>query len=279
MSRTVLEPEPEPTDSIEELSLELGALALATCAETLPVAASSRDPANTLTILENPRFAADRVLAKLEPDFGRRFALRTSQPQDLRFYVVWKIPGCDTPTRFSGLHIGLGSRAYSQILTLNNNTFIGLPFKRVDYLREPERQQAPVEFAARLFYILLAMIQPVPSLKVGASVYLKLESFEPEWRQALVIRIRKQNLVLAVRALEAELEEKWEKVSFFELEGKKFIMVVGEMPGSGTSSANPVEKVESVPHRFALLGSQPKNPENRILITINICGKKEIDFD
>lgn len=174
----------------------------------------------------------------------------------------------------------MGSRAYSQILTLNNNTFIGLPFKRVDYLREPERQQAPVEFAARLFYILLAMIQPAPSLKVGASVYLKLESFEPEWRQALVIRIRKQNLVLAVRALEAELEEKWEKVSFFELEGKKFIMVVGEMPGSGTSSANPVEKVESVPHRFALLGSQPKNPENRILITINICGKKEIiDFD
>lgn len=89
MSRTVLEPEPEPTDSIEELSLELGALALATCAETLPVAASSRDPANALTILENPRFAADRVLAKLEPDFGRRFALRTSQPQ---------IPGCDTVT-------------------------------------------------------------------------------------------------------------------------------------------------------------------------------------
>lgn len=222
MFRTVLEPEPEPTDSIEELSLELGALTLATCAETLPFAASSRDPANTLTILENPRFAEDRVLAKLEPDFGRRFALRTSQPQDLRFYVVWKIPGCDTPTRFSGLHIGLGSRAYSQILILNNNTLIGLPFKRVDclvegrerYLREPERQQAPVEFAARLFYILLAMIQPVPSLKVGASVYLKLESFEPEWRQALVIRIRKQNLVLAVRALEAELEEKWEKVSF-----------------------------------------------------------------
>ena len=186
MFRTVLEPEPEPTDSIEELSLELGALALATCAETLPFAASSRDPANTLTILENPRFAEDRVLAKLEPDFGRRFALRTSQPQDLRFYVVWKIPGCDTPTRFSGLHIGLGSRAYSQILILNNNTLIGLPFKRVDclvegrerYLREPERQQAPVEFAARLFYILLAMIQPVPSLKVGASVYLKLESFE-----------------------------------------------------------------------------------------------------
>ncbi len=162
MSQPSPEPEPEPLDSHSEaLVEELSNLSLVQRADSLPVASSSAEsPTGSVTILENPRFSQERVLTELDRDFSRRFALRTSQPTDLRFYVVWKIPECGAPTQFSGLHLGVGSRAYSRILALNNNTFIGLPFRRVDclvegreqYLREAERQQAPVEFAARVFY-------------------------------------------------------------------------------------------------------------------------------
>lgn len=162
MSQTSPEPEPEPSDSNSEaLVEELANLSLVRRSDNLPVAASSTDnPRSSVTILENPRFPAEQVLQELDRDFTRRFALRTSQPEDLRFYVVWRIPECETPTQFSGLHLGLGSLAYSRILALNNNSFAGLPFRRVaglvdgreQYLREADRQQAPVELAARVFY-------------------------------------------------------------------------------------------------------------------------------
>ena len=162
MSQPSPEPEPEPLDSNSEASVEeFSTLSLVQRSDSLPVAASSTEtPEPSVTILENPRFAEERVLQELDRDFSRRFALRTAQPVDLRFYVVWRIPECAAPTQFSGLHLGVGSRAYSRILALNNNTFAGLPFRRVDclvdgrehYLREADRQQAPVEFAARVFY-------------------------------------------------------------------------------------------------------------------------------
>lgn len=72
------------------------------------------------------------------------------------------------------------------------------------------------------------MISSAPTWKVGSTVYLKLDSFEPEWRQALIVIVRKEQLVLAVRVLDPELEDRWEKVSFFEVKGMKFIMVEGE---------------------------------------------------
>ena len=162
MSQPSPEPEPEPLDSNSEaLVEEFSTLSLVQRSDSLSVAASSTEnPESSVTILENPRFAEERVLQELDRDFSRRFALRTAQPVDLRFYVVWRIPECAAPTQFSGLHLGVGSRAYSRILALNNNTFTGLPFRRVDclvdgrehYLREADRQQAPVEFAARVFY-------------------------------------------------------------------------------------------------------------------------------
>lgn len=72
------------------------------------------------------------------------------------------------------------------------------------------------------------MIASAPTSKVGSTVYLKLDSFEPEWRQALIVTVRKEQLVLAVRVVDSELEDKWESVSFFEIRGMKFIMVEGE---------------------------------------------------
>ncbi len=72
------------------------------------------------------------------------------------------------------------------------------------------------------------MIPTGPTWRVGSTVYLKLDSFEPEWRQALVVIIRKQRLILAVRVLDSELADRWQNVSFFEIRGMKFIMVEGE---------------------------------------------------
>ena len=66
-------------------------------------------------------------------------------------------------------------------------------------------------------------------MKKGDLVYITVNGFSPNWRQAVVVSVNKQEkkLVFAVRVVEAELSEKWKELSFFELSGEKFILVEG----------------------------------------------------
>ena len=67
-------------------------------------------------------------------------------------------------------------------------------------------------------------------MKVGDTGYIKLEEFDPPWRQALILLVKKQGkkLYLAVRVLESELVERWKEVSFFQCAGQKFLLVEGD---------------------------------------------------
>lgn len=163
MPEAPVEPEPEPSDETEEVTDQLevlrlsstGTSGLLTSALSVPSSSTER----TLWILSNPRFGV-QGLRVLDREFERRFALRSSTPEDLRFYVVWRVDRAEDPTRLTGLHVGVDDRAYQQILTENQLVFTGLRFRRVDsleaghtlFLAEAERQRAPTEHAERVFF-------------------------------------------------------------------------------------------------------------------------------
>lgn len=163
MPEAPVEPEPEPSDGLEEVAGQLevlrlsspGTSGLLSSAAALPTASTER----TLWILSNPRFGV-QGLRVLDREFERRFALRSSTPEDLRFYVVWRVDRATDPTRLTGLHVGVEDRAYSQILIENQRVFTGLRFRRVNsleaghtlFLAEAGRQQAPTEHAERVFF-------------------------------------------------------------------------------------------------------------------------------
>ncbi len=67
-------------------------------------------------------------------------------------------------------------------------------------------------------------------IEKGDLVYLRLESFQPSWRQALVVQCssRGSKLYMAVRVLDKEIEKDAEQISFFEIKGSKFILVEGK---------------------------------------------------
>ena len=73
----------------------------------------------------------------------------------------------------------------------------------------------------------------------GDLVYLRLESFQPAWRQALVVQCsnRGSKLYMAVRVLDREIEKDAEQISFFEIQGSKFILVEGKKSQIRTSYA------------------------------------------
>lgn len=73
----------------------------------------------------------------------------------------------------------------------------------------------------------------------GDLVYLRLESFLPAWRQALVVQCsnRGSKLYMAVRVLDREIEKDAEQISFFEIQGSKFILVEGKKSQIRTSYA------------------------------------------
>ena len=70
--------------------------------------------------------------------------------------------------------------------------------------------------------------EPVP--KEGEVVFLKLDGFDPSWRQALVISAssRLARLVLCVKVLEAEIADNTSGATSFEQGGRKFILVEGK---------------------------------------------------
>lgn len=67
-------------------------------------------------------------------------------------------------------------------------------------------------------------------MRRGDLVYITVEGFTPTWRQAVVVSVNKEEnkIVFAVRVAGAELADRWQDLSFFELSGEKFILVEGK---------------------------------------------------
>lgn len=65
--------------------------------------------------------------------------------------------------------------------------------------------------------------------KEGEVVFLKLDGFDPPWRQALVISAssRLARLVLSVRVLDTEMADRASETTSFEQKGRRFILVEG----------------------------------------------------
>lgn len=67
-------------------------------------------------------------------------------------------------------------------------------------------------------------------MKEGETVYIRLEGFQPEWRQAVIVKVRKSGqLLLAVRILKSELQ--LQTYSSFEIasDSGSFILVEGDV--------------------------------------------------
>ena len=67
-------------------------------------------------------------------------------------------------------------------------------------------------------------------LQKGEVCFIKLDQFQPEWRQAVIVQAvpRKDQLYLACRVLEAELLDKASNFSSFKVGGQQFLLVVGK---------------------------------------------------
>lgn len=58
---------------------------------------------------------------------------------ELRVYTVWRINRADNPTEWAGVHWGRELAAYSVLVTLNQNEFTGLRWKRVKSIEAGRR--------------------------------------------------------------------------------------------------------------------------------------------
>ena len=67
-------------------------------------------------------------------------------------------------------------------------------------------------------------------MKIGEVVFLKLDNFQPPWRQALVISgsPKSNRLVLVVRRIVSELNEQGKPWTYFDCQGCRFILVEGK---------------------------------------------------
>lgn len=87
--------------------------------------------------------------------------------------------------------------------------------------------------------------------EAGDLVFLKLDHYDPAWRQAVVIRKASKvgKLILAVRVLETEIADVAEQVAFVQVKGQKFLMVEGKRNQTRNSCAHP--------HRALEIGVEP----------------------
>lgn len=85
--------------------------------------------------------------------------------------------------------------------------------------------------------------------KVGDTTYLKLEGFEPPWRQGAVLQVapggRKLHLVVRVRS--SELLGRWKDLTSFDLSGQKFIIVEGSPDRLRSQCLQPHRALEEEP--------------------------------
>ena len=175
MSQPDSEPSPRDTLDLDTLGTELANLRLAPQPKSAPAPrVFSRGAALTRTggaatvrwVLENPRVSDTYALTQLDLNFRRDPSaiiqirgIPNIAVEDVRFYVVWQTPRAEDPFEISGLHWGVGSTAYREILSSNGGEYRGLPFRRVNdlleahrvFLAEAETQGAERRFAGRVF--------------------------------------------------------------------------------------------------------------------------------
>ncbi|CAK9004843.1 unnamed protein product [Durusdinium trenchii] len=83
-------------------------------------------------------------------------------------------------------------------------------------------------------------------MRVGDIAYLKLDQFEPAWRQGLVVASspKSSRLVLAVRCTTAELREKGSGLSSFDCKECRYILVEGRPAQIRASCDQPLRGLE-----------------------------------
>jgi len=173
MSQPDSEPSPRDPAEIESLENQLSELSLAPPPQSQPRPFSSGTAvvgadrrATVRWVLESPRVSHIYALTQLDLNFRRDPSATVEirgvpniAVEDVRFYVVWQVPRAEDPSEFSGLHWGVGSVAYREIVLANRGEFRGLRFRRVDslleahrvYLAEAATQGADTRFAGRVF--------------------------------------------------------------------------------------------------------------------------------
>lgn len=81
--------------------------------------------------------------------------------------------------------------------------------------------------------------------KVGDLCFLKLDGYQPPWRQAVIVKEGKgAKFILVVRMLDQEIEDKTEEISFFAMGGEKFLLVEGKANQLRSTCLNPHRALE-----------------------------------
>ena len=103
------------------------------------------------------------------------------------------------------------------------------------------------------------------SVKVGSTTYIKLEDFDPAWRQAVLLEVKRGGFKLAVRVTDAELEgedEKWKDLTFFVVRGCKFLLVEGDSSRTRPTCLAPHRSLEVDPAAIVTAASQVLESED-----------------
>ena len=129
-----------------------------------------------------------------------------------------------------GIHTGRGIAAYRQIILANGGVFEGIRFRRAPSLRAAQELFLS-EAAQHGVDPLRVKSYPSMGLKEGTTAFLKLEDFEPPWRQAVLLANpgSGKKLIFAVRVTATETRSAESSgFSFFECSGEKFMLVEGQ---------------------------------------------------
>ena len=117
----------------------------------------------TATVYQHPRIDGSEAVRILHRYIGELYPVDDRGRQvDIRYYVVWLTPEQregEGRTILTGLHFGLGDRAYRGILSANGDIFRTLSFRRVPdlnrgrevFLREFARHGVARELGDRFF--------------------------------------------------------------------------------------------------------------------------------
>lgn len=100
-------------------------------------------------------------------------------------------------------------------------------------------------------------------LEVGHIAYLKLDNFDPQWRQAVVLCVKGKRYVLAVRVTVAEVtEEVAQAFSHFECESCRFLLVEGKDGQLRDSCSRPLRGLEVATAQILAVGIETLDKEN-----------------
>ena len=135
LSEPFSEPDPDPSDSEPETASE----------DPHPVPSNPAVPESLVVPQLGSAVVASGVIPELVFRIGD-YTGRFWEPLDvdwdrteIRVYTVWRINRASNPTEWAGVHWGRDIAAYSVLVTLNRNEFVGLRWKRVKSIEAGRR--------------------------------------------------------------------------------------------------------------------------------------------